>query len=91
LVALLFEYKNISKETTGASLNFSVVFEEEIIDTLFSDVPRELAGKKLLPNAKSRGYVYVSVPKFFEMKDVLLYFDSFDAEYNDVYIAVTKP
>jgi hypothetical protein len=25
------------------------------------------------------------------MKDVLLYFESFDAEYNDVYIAVTKP
>ena len=91
LVALLFEYKNISKETTEASLNFSVVFEEEFIDTLFSDVPRELAGKKLLPNAKSRGYVYVSIPKYFEMKDVLLYFESFDAEYNDVYIAVTKP
>jgi hypothetical protein len=25
------------------------------------------------------------------MKDVLLYFESFDTDYNDVYIAVSKP
>jgi hypothetical protein len=31
------------------------------------------------------------VPTYFEMKDVLLYFESFDEDANDVYIAVTKP
>jgi hypothetical protein len=91
MVALMFEYKNISNSTSEISINFSVVYEDEFIDTSFSSVPSDLAGKKLLPNAKARGYIYVSVPKYFEMKDVLLYFESIDADYNDVYIAVTKP
>lgn len=91
LVALLFEYKNIGKTTSEAMLNFSVIYEDEIIDTLFSDVPRDLVGKKLLPNAKARGYVYVSIPNYFVMEDVLLYLESFDQDANDVYIAVSKP
>jgi hypothetical protein len=91
MVGLIFEYKNISNSTSEISINFSVVYEDEFIDTLFTSVPRDLAGKKLLPNAKARGYIYVSVPKYFEMKDALLYFESFDADFNDVYIAITKP
>jgi hypothetical protein len=91
MVALLFEYKNIGNSASSIYLNFSVVYEDEFIDNSSSTVPRDLAGKKLLPNAKARGYIYVSVPKYFEMKDALLYFESFDAEFNDVYIAVTKP
>jgi hypothetical protein len=91
MVGLIFEYKNISNSTSEISINFSVVYEDEFIDTSSSSVPSDLAGKKLLPNAKARGYIYVSVPKYFEMKDALLYFESFDADYNDIYIAVTKP
>jgi hypothetical protein len=34
--------------------------------------------------------VYVSVPTYFEMKDVLLYFEAFDVDGNDVYVAVNK-
>lgn len=91
MVALLFEYKNTGNSTTEAFLYFSVIYGDEFIDTLSSSVPRDLAGKKLLPNARARGYVYVSIPKYFVMKDVLLYFESFDVDLNDVYIAVSKP
>lgn len=91
MVALLFEYKNISNSTATIYLNFSAVYEDEFIDATSAAVPRELIGKKLLPNAKARGYIYISIPKYFEMKDVLLYFESFDTDYNDVYIAVSKP
>jgi hypothetical protein len=70
---------------------FSAVYEDEFIDVFSATVPRDLAGTKLLPNVKARGYVYISVPKYFEMKDVLLYFESFDEDGNDAYIAVTKP
>jgi hypothetical protein len=91
MVALLFEYKNISKSTSEAMFYFSAVYDDEFIDTFSSAVPRDLAGKKLLPNAKARGYVYLSIPKYFDMKEVLLYFESFDADGNDVYIAITKP
>jgi hypothetical protein len=87
----LFEYKNISNSTATIYLNFSAVYEDEFIDATSAAVPRELIGKKLLPNAKARGYIYISIPKYFEMKDVLLYFESFDTDYNDVYIAVSKP
>ena len=91
MVALLFEYKNIGKTTEGAFFFFSAVYEDEFIDATSATVPRDLAGKKLLPNVKARGYVYISVPTYFEMKDVLLYFESFDEDANDVYIAVSKP
>jgi hypothetical protein len=91
MVALLFEYKNIGRSTEGAMFYFSAVYEDEFIDVSSATVPRDLAGKKLLPNVKARGYVYISVPKYFEMKDVLLYFESFDEDGNDAYIAVTKP
>lgn len=90
MVALMFEYKNTGNSASSAVFNFSVVYEDEYIDTSSAAVPRDLAGKKLLPNAMARGYIYVSIPKYFEMKDVLLYFESFDADYNDVYIAVSK-
>jgi hypothetical protein len=33
----------------------------------------------------------VSVPKNFKMKEALLYFESFDEDANDVYIALSKP
>jgi hypothetical protein len=88
IVALLFEYKNIGNTASEASLYFSVVFEEEFIEADFSVVPTELIGKKLLPNGKARGYVYVSVPDYFDMEDALLYFEAFDVDSNDVYIAV---
>ena len=88
IVALLFEYKNIGNTTSEASLRFSVVFEEEFIEIDNYVVPRDLIGKKLLPNAKSRSYVYVSVPDYFGMEDALLYFEAFDVDSNDVYIAV---
>ena len=78
IVALLFEYKNIGNTTSEASLRFSVVFEEEFIEIDNYVVPRDLIGKKLLPNAKSRSYVYVSVPDYFDMEDALLYFEAFD-------------
>jgi hypothetical protein len=91
MVALVFEYKNITKTASSALFNFSVVFEEEYIDNSSAAVPTDLAGKKLQPNAKGRGIVYVSVPKNFKMKEALLYFESFDEEANDVYIAVSKP
>jgi hypothetical protein len=91
MVALLFEYKNIGKTAENPLFYFSAVYEDEFIDASSATVPRDLTSKKLLPNAKARGYVYISVPTYFEMKDVLLYFESFDEDANDVYIAVTKP
>ena len=91
MVALVFEYKNITKAASNPLFNFSVVYEEEYIDASSAAVPKDLTGKKLQPNAKGRGIVYVSVPKNFKMKDALLYFESFDEDANDVYIAVSKP
>ncbi len=91
MVALTFEYKNVSKTTSSILFNFSVVYEDEFIDASSATVPRDLAGKKLLPNAKATGLVYVSVPTYFEMKDVLLYFEAFDVDGNDIYVAVSKP
>ena len=88
IVALLFEFKNIGKTTSEARLYFSVVFEEEFIEVDSSVVPRELIGKKLLPNAKAEGYVFVSVPYYFDMEAALLYFQAFDEDLNDVYIAL---
>jgi hypothetical protein len=90
MVALTFEYKNVSKTTSSILFNFSVVYEDEFIDATSATVPRDLAGKKLLPNAKATGLVYVSVPTYFEMKDVLLYFEAFDVDGNDVYVALNK-
>jgi hypothetical protein len=91
MVALLFEYKNIGKTAENPMFYFSAVYEDEFIDASSATVPRDLTSKKLLPNAKARGYVYISVPTYFEIKDVLLYFESFDEDANDVYIAVSKP
>ena len=91
IVALLFEYKNIGKTTSEAWFYFSVVFEEEFVEVDYSVVPRELIDKKLLPNAKAKGYVFVSVPYYFDMEVALLYFQLFDADSNDVYIAVGQP
>lgn len=91
MVALLFEYKNIGNSASGISFYFSVIYDDEFIDASSATVPRDLVGKKLLPNAKARGYVYVSVPKYFVMEDALLYFESFDTDLNDVFIAVGKP
>lgn len=91
LVALLFEYKNLENSASLVRFSFSVIFDEEIIDTTFSDVPRDIEGKKLLPNSKAKGYVYVSVPKEFDMKKVVLLFETFDKDYNDVYVALKKP
>jgi hypothetical protein len=42
----------------------------------------------VLAGASGKGYVYISVPKSFVMKDVLLYFQEFDVDANDIYIAV---
>ena len=91
LVALLFEYKNISNSISQAYFRFTVVHEGEFVDTSYSDVPRELEGKKLLPNTKARGLVYISIPKSFDMKNVILLFESFDPEGDDVYFALRNP
>jgi hypothetical protein len=91
IVALLFEYKNIRKTTSEARFYFNVVFEEEFIEVDYSVVPRELIVKKLLPNAKAQGYVFVSVPYYFDMEAALLYFQLFDEDLNDVYIALGQP
>ena len=88
IVGLMFEYKNISTDAIEVELFFSAVFEEEFIDADPSIVPTDLIGKKVLANGTAKGYVYVSVPDYFEMKDVLLYFEAFDVDSNDVYIAV---
>ena len=88
IVALIFEYKNISTDAIEVEFYFSAVFEEEFIDADPSVVPTDLIGKKVSANATAKGYVYVSVPDYFEMKDVLLYFEAFDVDSNDVYIAV---
>jgi len=88
IVVLTFEYKNIGTVATEIDFYFSAVFNEEFIDVDSSVVPKDLIGKKLLPNASAKGLVYISVPKYFEMKDVLLYFEGFDADSNDYYIAV---
>ena len=91
LVALLFEYKNISNSTSEFYFSFIVVHEGEFVETSYSDVPRELEGKKLLPNTKARGFVYMSIPKNFDMKNVILLFESFDPEGDDVYFALRNP
>ena len=88
IVGLLFEYKNIDTDSVEVELFFSAVFEEEFIDADPSIVPTDLIGKKVLANGTAKGYVYVSVPDYFEMKDVLLYFQEFDVDADDVYIAV---
>jgi hypothetical protein len=88
IVGLLFEYKNLGTDSVEVELFFSAVFEEEQIDADPSIVPTDLIGKKVLANGTAKGYVYVSVPDYFEMKDVLLYFQEFDVDSNDVYIAV---
>ena len=88
IVGLMFEYKNISTDAIEVELYFSAVFEDEFIDADPSIVPTDLIGKKVSANATAKGYVYVSVPDYFEMKDVLLYFQEFDVDSNDVYIAV---
>ena len=90
IVGLLFEYKNLGTDAVQIELFFSAVFEEEFIDADPSIVPTDLIGKKVLANATAKGYVYVSVPDYFEMKDVLLYFQEFDVDSNDVYIAVSQ-
>ena len=88
IVGLMFEYKNISTDAIEVDFYFSAVFEEEFIDADPSIVPTDLIGKKLASNATGKGYVYISVPKYFVMKDVLLYFQEFDVDSNDIYIAV---
>jgi hypothetical protein len=88
IVGLLFEYKNLGTDAIEVELYFSAVFEEEFIDADPSVVPTDLIGKRVLANASEKGYVYISVPDYFEMKDVLLYFEAFDVDSNDVYIAV---
>ena len=88
IVGLLFEYKNLGTDAIEIELYFSAVFEEEFIDADPSVVPTDLIGKKVLANGSEKGYVYISVPDYFEMKDVLLYFEAFDVDSNDVYIAV---
>ena len=88
IVGLLFEYKNLGTDAIEVELYFSAVFEEEFIDADPSVVPTDLIGKKVLANGSEKGYVYISVPDYFEMKDVLLYFEAFDVDSNDVYIAV---
>lgn len=91
LVALLFEYKNSGKSAGDVQLIFSIVSEDEFIDTLFRYVPRDLLSKKLLPNSKARGYVYVSIPKSSNMNNALLFFEYFDKDSEDIYVAVRKP
>jgi hypothetical protein len=88
IVVLTFEYKNIGTAATEVDFYFSAVFEDEFIEADSSVVPTDLIGKKLLPNASAKGSVYISVPKYFVMKDVLLYFEAFDVDSNDYYIAV---
>ena len=88
IIGLLFEYKNLGTDSVEVELFFSAVFEEEFIDADPSIVPTDLLGKTVLAGASGRGYVYISVPKSFVMKDVLLYFQEFDVDSNDVYIAV---
>jgi hypothetical protein len=85
----LFEYKNLGTDAIEIELYFSAVFEEEFIDADPSVVPTDLIGKKVLANASEKGYIYISVPDYFEMKDVLLYFEAFDVDSNDYYIAVS--
>jgi hypothetical protein len=88
IVGLMFEYKNISADAIEVELFFSAGFEDEFIDADPSIVPTDLIGKKVTANATAKGYVYISVPDYFEMKDVLLYFQAFDVDSNDYYIAV---
>lgn len=88
IVVLTFEYKNIGTAATEIDFYFSAVFDKEFIEVDSSVVPTDLIGKKLLPNASAKGSVYISVPKYFVMKDVLLYFEAFDVDSNDYYIAV---
>jgi hypothetical protein len=88
IVGLMFEYKNLGTDAIEVDFYFSAVFEEEFIDADPSIVPTDLIGKKLASNATGKGYVYISVPKYFVMKDVLLYFQEFDVDSNDIYIAV---
>jgi hypothetical protein len=88
IVGLLFEYKNLGTSEIEVDFYFSAVFEEEFIDADPSIVPTDLIGKEVLAGASGKGYVYISVPKSFVMKDVLLYFQEFDVDSNDIYIAV---
>jgi hypothetical protein len=88
IVGLLFEYKNLGTSEIEVDFYFSAVFEEEFIDADPSIVPTDLIGKTVLAGASGKGYVYISVPKSFVMKDVLLYFQEFDVDSNDIYIAV---
>jgi len=88
IVGLLFEYKNLGTSDIEVDFYFSAVFEEEYIDADPSIVPTDLIGKTVLAGASGKGYVYISVPKSFVMKDVLLYFQEFDVDANDIYIAV---
>jgi len=88
IVGLLFEYKNLGTSDIEVDFYFSAVFEEEYIDADPSIVPTDLIGKTVLAGASGKGYVYISVPKSFVMKDVLLYFQEFDVDGNDIYIAV---
>jgi hypothetical protein len=88
IVGLLFEYKNLGTDAIEVEFYFSSLFKDELIEADPSVVPTDLIGKKVLANASAKGYVYVSIPDYFEMKDVLLYFQEFDVDSNDVYIAV---
>jgi len=91
IVGLLFEYKNLGTSEVEVDFFFSAVFQEEFIDADPSIVPTDLIGKTVLAGASGKGYVYVSVPKSFVINEVLLYFQEFDVDSNDIYIAISKP
>lgn|GEM_PF-4852212 len=90
LVALLFEYKNTSKEVDEAYVRFDLIYSNEVIELAYQDVPRDLRGKKLLPMATSRGYIYIYVKKTLNLAQAILLFENFDKDYQDVYVRLVK-
>jgi hypothetical protein len=90
LVALLFEYKNTSKDVDEAYVRFDLIYNNEVIEIGYPDVPSDLRGKKLLPMAASRGYIYIPVKKSLSLAQTLLLFENFDKDNQDVYVRLVK-
>lgn len=90
LVALLFEYKNTSKEVDEAYVRFDLIYNNEVIEVGYPYVPSDLRGKKLLPMAASRGYIYIPVKKSLSLAQTILLFENFDKDNQDVYVRLVK-
>ena len=90
MVALLFEYKNISKNVDEAYVRFDLIYNNEVIEIGYPVVPTDLKGKKLLPMSTSRGYIYVPVKKSLLLAQTMLLFENFDQDYKDVYVRLVK-